>query len=316
MGFWRNGFVERIKSNVFKWWQLVVKPTKNIDNNTPMNNQQMNYGTMNYGTMNQSAYVPQNVNYNMTLQQLPQEVVADLPEDVREQLANTEVPEGVDPMEVLRRINEEREEKRRRDIEEAKKKAIQDEKRAKEAALEEEKRAREAAKKVAEAEAKAAAIMNANKVDMSAMIAEAEVLVKEKEAEEQALAEKRAQEQARRNAEAEAKVAAIMNEKSMNVQAMINEAHTTKVKVTDAKEEEERIAAIMNANKVDVSAMIAEAKEHIVEEPKNTSSAEDDALRRAQEIMDRLNREAAEDEAKKNAEIEAVKQQALETFGN
>ena len=38
-------------------------------------------------------------------------------------------------------------------------------------------------------------------------------------------------------------------------------------------------------------------------------------LRRAQEIIDRLNREAAEDEAKKQAELDAAKAAAAERFG-
>ena len=80
------------------------------------------------------------------------------------------------------------------------------------------------------------------------------------------------------------------------------------------QQERERIAAIMNANKVNVNAFIQEgreARQHEEEERKAGQLAEQEAenLRRAQEIIDRLNREAAEDEAKKEAEIAEAKAQ-------
>ncbi len=98
------------------------------------------------------------------------------------------------------------------------------------------------------------------------------------------------------------------------------------------REEEERIAAIMNSNKVDVGAFIEEGKHKAkeqeaepdisIDKPEEANidikeevadaGATDEQLRRAQEIIDRLNREAAEDEAKKQAEIDAAKQQARE----
>ncbi|MBQ9277836.1 MAG: hypothetical protein IJ224_04290 [Lachnospiraceae bacterium] len=110
------------------------------------------------------------------------------------------------------------------------------------------------------------------------------------------------------------------------------------------REEEERIAAIMNAGKVDVNAFIEEGRSKAANHSENahnnvdtsgsgssdteadssvtvdadseasgetsTSDATEEQLRRAQEIIDRLNREAAEDEAKKQAEIDAAKQRA------
>ncbi|MBQ9199685.1 MAG: hypothetical protein IJ141_05850 [Lachnospiraceae bacterium] len=84
------------------------------------------------------------------------------------------------------------------------------------------------------------------------------------------------------------------------------------------REEEERIAAIMNAGKVDVNAFIEEGRSKAAEhsevmeasENKDTSGATDEQLKRAQEIIDRLNSEAAEDEAKKQAEIDAAKEKA------
>lgn len=76
--------------------------------------------------------------------------------------------------------------------------------------------------------------------------------------------------------------------------------------------EKDRVASIMNANKVDVNAFI-EAGKAAIQDSKQEEVDED--MLKAQEIMDRLNREAAEDEAKKQAEIDAAKQKAKETFG-
>lgn len=72
------------------------------------------------------------------------------------------------------------------------------------------------------------------------------------------------------------------------------------------QQDEERIAAIMRANRVNVDSYIEEGKHRREQQnlaDEETVNAEN--LRRAQEIMDRLNREAAEDEAKKQAELEA-----------
>lgn len=89
-------------------------------------------------------------------------------------------------------------------------------------------------------------------------------------------------------------------------------------------QEEERIAAIMNANRVAVDDFIAEGKANrklqAGEDAEFAKKEEEEArkqeeLRRAQEIIDRLNREAAEDEAKKQAEIAAAKEEAKGKFG-
>lgn len=85
-------------------------------------------------------------------------------------------------------------------------------------------------------------------------------------------------------------------------------------------QEEERIAAIMNANKVAVDSFIAEGKANReTQEELDAKQAEEERkqeeLRRAQEIIDRLNREAAEDEAKKQAEITKAQEEAKEKFG-
>ena len=111
------------------------------------------------------------------------------------------------------------------------------------------------------------------------------------------------------------------SEDPMEVLRRINEEKEAKQRkeIENAKQkasEEVRIAAIMNANKVDVNAFIEAgkaAKEEIAAKKAEEKKADD--LRRAQEVMDRLNREAAEDEAKKQKEIEAAKQEAKKHFG-
>lgn len=82
-------------------------------------------------------------------------------------------------------------------------------------------------------------------------------------------------------------------------------------------EEEARIASIMNANKVDVNAFIQAGKDSVSERQNQDAeqARKDEEMRRAQEILDRLQRESAEDEAKKLAEIEKAKKQAEEQFG-
>lgn len=86
-------------------------------------------------------------------------------------------------------------------------------------------------------------------------------------------------------------------------------------------EEEARLASIMNANKVDISQFINQgmanrsasnetSSTNTVTESTNNNQSNDEAMRRAQDIIDRLNREAAEDEAKKQAEIDAAKEYA------
>lgn len=80
-------------------------------------------------------------------------------------------------------------------------------------------------------------------------------------------------------------------------------------------QEQERIASIMNANKVDVNAFIEAGKAAVSEQEEKKPDSSEEEMRRAQEIIDRLNREAAEDEAKKQAEIEAARKEAEKTFG-
>lgn len=80
-------------------------------------------------------------------------------------------------------------------------------------------------------------------------------------------------------------------------------------------DEDARVASILKSTQHDISQYINEGmanREHHEEDAPSDSApiADDETLRRAQEIMDRLNREAAEDEAKKQAEIEAAKEYA------
>ena len=78
--------------------------------------------------------------------------------------------------------------------------------------------------------------------------------------------------------------------------------------------EQDRLNSILKSTQRDISQYISEGMAHREEAQhtiqEETPTASDEALRRAQEIMDRLNREAAEDESKKQAEIEAAKEYA------
>ena len=98
----------------------------------------------------------------------------------------------------------------------------------------------------------------------------------------------------------------IQNEKNYIYQQEIE-------KERSKREEQDRIASIMNANKVNVNAFIEAGKAAIEanqEKEEKTADLKDEEARRAHEIIDRLNREAAEDEAKKQAEIEEAMRQA------
>lgn len=83
-------------------------------------------------------------------------------------------------------------------------------------------------------------------------------------------------------------------------------------KLKNEAQEQARINSIMNANKVNINAFIKEGEENRNAEEEERRRQDEE--RRAQEIIDRLNREAAEDEAKKQAEIEAARQEAKEKF--
>lgn len=91
-------------------------------------------------------------------------------------------------------------------------------------------------------------------------------------------------------------------------------------------QEQERIDSIMNKNKVNVNEFIEEGMNGRSSTNTMHSDGKDiitggdeekkqEELRKAQEIIDRLNREAAEDEAIKAAEIEKAREKAKEQFG-
>ncbi len=239
MGFWNNGgFFSSVKGHVFKWWQLIIMPVLRINNNSNRNQQ----------TTVQQTVPTQSQEMNLVQDALSTEKKVVLQQDMALEPQQSEVVKSnqdvqtkgpvstEDPMEVLRRINEEKEQKRRKEIEEAKKKASE--------------------------EARIAAIMNANKVDVNAFI-EAGKAAKEE------IAARKADEKARREA----------------------------------------------AEEIAKEVQPATAVKTAVDEELEKKRKQEEDIRRAQEIMDRLNREAAEDEAKKQAEIDAAKEEAKKQFG-
>lgn len=165
MRFWNDGgFFSSVKGHVIKWWQLVIMPVLHINNN----------GRKTQYSMQQPPMQPQSQEQLQLKDDLStrkdEEVVKSATEvqvntnekHVEEQKRVDGAMSTEDPMEVLRRINEEKEARRRKEIETAKKKASE--------------------------EARIAAIMNANKVDVNAFI-EAGKVAKEE------IAAKRAEEQ-------------------------------------------------------------------------------------------------------------------------
>lgn len=99
------------------------------------------------------------------------------------------------------------------------------------------------------------------------------------------------------------------------IERMNAEKEEKRKKLFEQAQEQARINEILNANKVNVEAFIQVGKDSIQEKEVQKETVDDDVMARAQEIMDRLNKEAAEDEAKKQAQIEEAKRQAEETFG-
>lgn len=99
------------------------------------------------------------------------------------------------------------------------------------------------------------------------------------------------------------------------IERMNAEKEEKRKKLLEQAQEQARINEILNANKVNVEAFIQVGKDAIQEKEEQKETIDDDVMARAQEIMDRLNKEAAEDEAKKQAQIEEAKRQAEETFG-
>lgn len=99
------------------------------------------------------------------------------------------------------------------------------------------------------------------------------------------------------------------------IERMNAEKEEKRKKLLEQAQEQARINEILNANKVNVEAFIQVGKDAIQEKEEQKEKIDGDVMARAQEIMDRLNKEAAEDEAKKQAQIEEAKRQAKETFG-
>lgn len=99
------------------------------------------------------------------------------------------------------------------------------------------------------------------------------------------------------------------------IERMNAEKEEKRKKLLEQAQEQARINEILNANKVNVEAFIQVGKGAIQEKEEQKEKIDDDVMARAQEIMDRLNKEAAEDEAKKQAQIEEAKRQAKKTFG-
>lgn len=93
------------------------------------------------------------------------------------------------------------------------------------------------------------------------------------------------------------------------------EEEKTRKEIEDLRrknQEQERIAAIMNANQVNVNAFIEEGKAIRENTLGEVDTKQQQDMQRAQEIIDRLNREAAEDDAKKRTEIEAARKRVEE----
>lgn len=191
-----SGFFSRVKGNLIKWWQLVVLPVLRINNNVSKK-------TERYVTPDNREAVPDTPAVNTQVNERAADSAVHNADVAVAAAAKAQTPEGEDPLEVLNRINREKEKERLREIEEGRQKA----------------------------------------------------------------------------------------------------------------QEQERIASIMNANKVDVNAFIAAGKAAMeVSDKEEEKRRKEEEMQRAQEIIDRLNREAAEDDAKKQAEIEEARKQAEEAF--
>lgn len=248
MGFWNNGgFFRSVKGHVIKWWQFVLMPVLRINNNSNLQQNKTQQQPIKE-QVQQPIEQPKKLESPQLQQQPVQEPIrasVQEPKKEVERIDEKQVEvrkssdfETEDAMEILKRINEEKENARKKDIEDARKKASEEE--------------------------RIAAIMNANKVDVNAFIEAG------KAAKEEIAAKKAADEEKIRNE--------LAQKKAIEVQ------QATAVKMA-------------------------------VDEELEKKRKQEDDLRRAQEIMDRLNREAAEDEAKKQAEIDAAKQEAKKQFG-
>lgn len=133
-----SGFFGRVKGNLIKWWQLVVLPVLRINNNASKKEER-------YVTQENRELVPEH--------------------------AKVQSPDGEDPLEVLNRINQEKEKQRLKEIEEGRQRAQEQD--------------------------RIASIMNANKVDVNAFIEAGKAAVEASDREE----EKRRKEEEMRRAQ-------------------------------------------------------------------------------------------------------------------
>ena len=175
----------------------------------------------------------------------------------------------------------------------------------------------EQARRIAEEQQTIAHIMQENRVDVSDFIAEGRKL--QTDSGEWTQAQK------------EAQIHNILEENKVDISDFIAEGRKLQ---TDSGEwtqaqKQEQIHNILEENKVDVSAFVEEglrlqhASADGAEESRQDNStqaaelsqAKQEELKLAQEIFERLQREAMEDEQKKQAEIDEAMRQAKETFG-
>ncbi len=188
MRFWNlGGFFSSVNGHIIKWWQLVIQPVLKINNNMDVKKQSSEASMSSKEEMIKSAYTENKGESEQKLFAKSEVVEQD---DLRAKFSTkqekNEIKEETssgqfdlskknteDAMEVLRRINEEKEEAYLKEIEKAKKKASE--------------------------EARIAAIMNANKVDVNAFIEAGKV------AKEEIAAKKSQEEERRKFAEEKAK---------------------------------------------------------------------------------------------------------------
>lgn len=126
-------FITNFRNNIIKWWQLVIKPVLRINNNVKDSGR--------FASL-------ENPETDLQVQEEHEELSADSSSDIKQDDRNN-------PMEVLQRIEREREEERLREIEEG--------------------------RRAAQEKQQVEAIMNANKVDVNAFIVAGKAAIEEKQ---------------------------------------------------------------------------------------------------------------------------------------
>lgn len=115
----------------------------------------------------------------------------------------------------------------------------------------------------------------------------------------------------------------------LEAEAAMDEAKK-QAEIRDARkkaEENERLASILKSTRVDITGYINQGianrekeEKHLENDmtgntvPDGSAASDNDVMKKAQEIIDRLNREAAEDEAKKQAEIDEAREYARNKY--